>query len=129
MTPATLQDTIRYFSNFDNCQRTMIDMRWPDGVVRCPTCGSDKVTYLPSGRVWRCANKHDLRKFSLKIGTIFEDSPIGLDKWFTAMWLLANCKNGISSYEVGKAIGVSQKSAWFMLHRIRLAEHNEFTDK
>src|SRR5713101_4530229 len=72
MAPITLQDAIRYFSNFDNCQRTMIDMRWPDGVVRCPTCNSDKVVYLPSGRVWRCSNKHDQRKFSLKVGKIFE---------------------------------------------------------
>jgi hypothetical protein len=121
MTPTTLQDAIRYFSNFDNCQRAMIDMRWPDGVVRCPTCNSDKVTYLPSGQVWRCTNKHALRKFSLKVGTIFEDSPIGLDKWFTAMWLLANCKNGISSYEIHRDVHVTQKTAWFMLHRIRLA--------
>jgi hypothetical protein len=129
MTPTTLQDAIRYFSDFDNRQRAMIDMRWPDGVVRCPTCNSDKVTYLPSGRVWRCANKHPLRKFSLKVGTIFEDSPIGLDKWFTAIWLIANCKNGISSYEIHRDIDVTQKTAWFMLHRIRLAWNAGSIDK
>jgi transposase-like protein len=121
MTPTTLQDAIRYFSNSENCRRAMIQVRWPDGVVRCPTCHSDKVTFLPSGNVWRCANKHDRRKFSLKVGTIFEDSPIGLDKWFTASWLIANCKNGVSSYEISRDLGVTQKTAWFMLHRLRLA--------
>jgi transposase-like protein len=121
MTPATLQEAIVYFSDLDNCQSTMIDMRWPDGVVRCPRCGSAKVTYLPSGRVWRCANTHDRRKFSLKVGTIFEDSPIGLDKWLPAVWLLVNCKNGISSYEVARDLNVTQKTAWFMMHRIRKA--------
>jgi len=121
MTPTTLQDAIRYFSDFDNCQHSMIDMRWPDGVVRCPYCNSEKVVFLPSGRVWKCYTKHPRRKFSLKVGTIFEDSAIGLDKWFTAMWLIANCKNGISSYEIARDIGVTQKTGWFMLHRIRLA--------
>ncbi len=121
MTPNTLQEAIIYFSDFENCQRTMIDLRWADGVVRCPYCQSDKVTYLPSGRVWRCANKHSRRKFSLKVGTVFEDSPIGLDKWFCATWLVANCKNGVSSYEIHRALKVTQKTAWFMDHRIRLA--------
>jgi transposase-like protein len=129
MTPQTLQDAIRYFSDFDNCQRTMIALRWFDGKVRCPYCQSEKVTYLPSGRVWRCASKHKRRKFSLKIGTIFEDSPIGLDKWFTAMWLIANCKNGVSSYEIARDIHVTQKTAWFMDHRIRLAMHAGSFDK
>ncbi len=129
MTPQTLQDAIRYFSDFDNCQRTMIELRWRDGKVRCPYCKSERVTYLPSGRVWRCANTHDRRKFSLKVGTIFEDSPIGLDKWFTAMWLLSNCKNGVSSYEIARDIHVTQKTAWFMDHRIRLAMHAGSFDK
>jgi transposase-like protein len=121
MTPRTLQDAIRYFSDFDNCQRTMIDLRWPDGVVRCPYCQSEKVVYLPSGRVWKCYTKHPRRKFSLKVGTIFEDSPIGLDKWFMAIWLIGNCKNGISSYEIARDLGVTQKTGWFLLHRIRKA--------
>ena len=121
MTPNTLQQAIIYFSDFENCQRFMIEIRWPDGKVRCPYCQSDKVTYLPSGKVWRCANKHARRKFSLKVGTVFEDSPIGLDKWFCAMWLVVNCKNGVSSYEIHRALKVTQKTAWFMDHRIRLA--------
>jgi transposase-like protein len=129
MMPQTLQDAIRYFSDFDNCQRTMIELRWLDGKVRCPYCKSERVTYLPSGRVWRCANRHDRRKFSLKVGTIFEDSPIGLDKWFTAMWLLSNCKNGVSSYEIARDIHVTQKTAWFMDHRIRMAMHAGSFDK
>jgi transposase-like protein len=119
--PSTLQQAIRYFSNFENCKRFMIDLRWPGGKVRCPYCNSEKVTYLPSGRVWRCATKHNRRKFSIKVGTIFEDSPIGLDKWLPAMWLVTNCKNGISSYEMARGLGVTQKTAWFMDHRIRLA--------
>jgi transposase-like protein len=121
MTPRTLQEAIVYFSNFENCQKFMIKVRWPDGKVRCPYCQSEKITYLPSGRVWRCANKHDRRKFSLKVGTIFEDSPLGLDKWFVAAWMVANCKNGVSSYEIHRALKVTQKTAWFMDHRIRLA--------
>src|SRR5216683_886743 len=129
MTPQTLQDALRYFSDFDNCQRTMIELRWPDGKVRCPYCKSEKVVYLPSGRVWKCYTKHPRRKFSLKVGTIFEDSPIGLDKWFTAMWLLSNCKNGVSSYEIARDIHVTQKTAWFMDHRIRLAMHAGSFDK
>jgi transposase-like protein len=99
----------------------MVDLRWPDGVVRCPTCGSDNVDYLPNARLFKCYEKHPRQKFSLKVGTIFEDSPIGLDKWLPAMWLLVNCKNGVSSYEIHRALGVTQKTAWFMLQRLRLA--------
>jgi transposase-like protein len=121
MYPNTLQEAIVYFSNFDNCQKFKIDIRWADGKPRCPHCHSENVTYLPSGKVWRCVNKHPLRKFSLKVGTIFEDSPLGLDKWFCAMWMVVNCKNGVSSYEIHRALKVTQKTAWFMDHRIRLA--------
>jgi transposase-like protein len=99
----------------------MVSLRWPDGVVKCPTCGSDKVTFMASRRVWQCKVKHPKRQFSVKVGTIFEDSPIGLDKWFAVIWMLANDKNGISSYEVARSVGVTQKTAWFMLDRIRLA--------
>jgi len=99
----------------------MVMMRWPDGVVRCPTCDSEKVTYLAKARVWKCYNKHPRAKFSVKIGTVMEDSPIGLDKWLAAIWLIANAKNGISSYEIHRALGVTQKTGWFLLHRIRLA--------
>ena len=117
--PKTLQAAILYFSDFDNCQRYMIEIRWPDGKVRCPSCGSDKVTYLQNQRRWKCYEKHSRPQFSLKVGTIMEDSAIGMDKWFCTMWMIANCKNGVSSYEVARDLGVTQKTAWFMLHRIR----------
>jgi transposase-like protein len=121
--PTTLQEAIVYFSDADRCQQFMIDLRWPDGKVTCPNCGSRRVAYLASVRLWKCYEKHPRQKFSLKVGTIFEDSPLGLDKWLTAVWLVVNCKNGISSYEMARDLGVTQKSAWFMNHRIRLALH------
>ena len=99
----------------------MIAVRWPDGIVRCPACGSEKVTYLQKARLYKCYAKHERPKFSLKVGTVFEDSPIPLEKWLPAYWLLVNCKNGVSSWEIHRALGVSQKTAWFMLHRLRLA--------
>lgn len=119
--PTTLQQAIVCFSDPENCYRFMVDLRWPDGVIRCPNCGSDNVDYLPNARLFKCYEKHPRQKFSLKVGTIFEDSPIGLDKWLPAMWLLVNCKNGVSSYEIHRALGVTQKTAWFMLQRLRLA--------
>lgn len=118
--PRTLQQATVYFSNPDNCVAFLVARRWPDGVV-CPTCGSKDVSYVPSRRVWQCKTRHPKCQFSVKVGTIFEDSPIRLDKWLVATWMVANCKNGVSSYEVHRALGVTQKSAWFMLHRIRLA--------
>jgi transposase-like protein len=117
----TLQQAVIHFADYDNCKREMISLRWPDGVVKCPTCGSEKVTYLAKARVWKCYAKHDRPKFSLKTGTIFEDSPLGLDKWLPALWLVVNCKNGVSSCESARALGVTQKTAWFMNHRIRFA--------
>jgi len=120
-TPATLQEAIQYFANFENCRAFMVELRWPNGTVQCPYCGSKKVTYLVKARVYRCYGDHAKQKFSLKVGTIFEDSPIPLEKWLPAVWLLVNCKNGVSSYEIHRALGVTQKSAWFMLQRIRLA--------
>jgi transposase-like protein len=119
--PKTLQQAIQFFSDYENCRRFMISIRWLDGKVRCPYCGSEKVTYLEKARLYRCYGDHAKQKFSLKIGTVFEDSAIPLEKWLPATWLIANCKNGISSYELHRALGVTQKSAWFMLHRIRLA--------
>jgi transposase-like protein len=119
-TPKTLLQAIRYVSDLDVCQKLLIEARWPDGVT-CPTCGRTDVSYLDNQKRWQCKTKHARRQFSVKIGTIFEDSPIGLDKWFTAMWLIAGAKNGISSYKLHRAIGVTQKTAWFMNHRIRLA--------
>lgn len=119
--PTTLIEAIRYFADPDRCLAYMKELRWPDGVVRCPTCGRDDVRFISTRRVWECKDKHPRRQFSIKVGTIFEDSPIGLDKWLAAIWMIANAKNGVSSYEVSRALGVTQKSAWFMLHRIRLA--------
>src|SRR5205807_9866612 len=116
----TLIEAIRHFSEPDTCRDYLAGLRWPDG-VECPTCGGTEVTFMASRGLWQCKVKHPRRQFSVKVGTIFEDSPIPLDKWFAVIWLLANDKNGISSYEVGKAVGVTQKSAWFMLDRIRLA--------
>jgi transposase-like protein len=123
--PKTLLEAVQYFSDAENCRKFMISVRWADGVVRCPYCDSEKVTYLENARLYRCYGKHPKQKFSLKVGTVFEDSPIGLEKWLPASWLLSNCKNGVSSYELARAIGVTQKSAWFMLHRIRLAMKDE----
>jgi len=118
--PKTLNEAIRYFANPDNCLNTAIALRWPNGVT-CPACGSKEITLLSTRRVWKCKSKHPKQQFSAKVGSVFEDSPIGLDKWFTAIWLIANCKNGVSSYEVARDLGVTQKTAWFMMHRIRLA--------
>src|SRR5437868_3179798 len=95
-------------------------LRWSDGVVICPTCGRKDVVFLHNQRKWQCKSVHAKRQFSAKVGTIFEDSPIPLEKWLVVVWLLSNCRNGISSYEIARTIGVTQKSAWFMLHRIRL---------
>lgn len=127
--PKTLREAILFFADYTNCKRAVEAIRWPDGVVRCPTCGSDHVTYLENAKVWKCYAKHPKAKFSLKVGTIFEDSAIGLDKWLPALWLLVNCKNGISSYELARALGVTQKSAWFMLARLRMALHLEADGK
>jgi transposase-like protein len=120
-TPKTLQEAIQYFTDFENCRQFMVAIRWLDGKVRCPRCASEKVTYLEKARLYKCYGKHPRPKFSLKVGTVFEDSPIPLDKWLPAVWCVVNCKNGISSYELARDLGVTQKSAWFMLHRIRVA--------
>ncbi|HLH07385.1 MAG TPA: IS1595 family transposase [Terriglobales bacterium] len=119
--PTTLVEAIRYFAEFENCKAFMMALRWPDGKVTCPRCGSEKVTWLANAKLWKCYGGHPVAKFSLKTGTIFEDSPLPLDKWITATWLIVNCKNGVSSYEVARDIGISQKSAWHMDHRIRHA--------
>jgi transposase-like protein len=117
--PKTLREAILYFNDAENCRKFMVAIRWEDGVVRCPRCDSADIIYLENAKLYYCRSKHAKQKFSLKVGTIFEDSAISLEKWLPAYWLLANCKNGISSYELARAIGVTQKSAWFMLHRIR----------
>jgi len=125
----TLRQAIQHFSDPENCRKFMVFMRWPDGVVSCPYCGATKLTWLAKAKVYQCYGDHKKKKFSLKTGTVFEDSPLGLDKWLPAMWLLTNCKNGISSYELHRDLGVTQKTAWFMLHRIRLAMSTGSLDK
>jgi transposase-like protein len=124
--PQTLQEAIVYFSDQENCLNYLVARRpeWKDGVV-CPTCGSKAVSFLKNQLRWQCSAHHAKRQFSVKVGTIFEDSPLGLDKWLPAMWLILNCKNGISSCEIARALGVTQKTAWFMLHRIRLAQQGK----
>jgi len=124
MKPKTLQEAILHFSEPQNCVDYMARKRWPDGIVTCPTCGRKDVSYLATQRKWQCKSAHKMRQFSAKVGTIFEDSPIPLEKWLVVVWMLTNCKNGVSSYEIARTIGVTQKSAWFMLHRIRLGLSN-----
>lgn len=116
--PTSLLEAVRYFSDLDVCNTYVASLRWPDGPV-CPSCGGLEHSYVSTRRVWKC--KGCKRQFSVKVGTIFEDSPLGLDKWLPAVWLAANSKNGISSHELARSLGITQKSAWFVLHRIRLA--------
>ena len=118
MEPKTLKQAIEYFADKNNCREYLVAMRWPEG-VECPACGSKNVKFSEKHNRWQCASHHERRQFTLKTGTIFEDSPLGLDKWLAAMWLLVNSKNGVSSWEVSRSIGVTQKSAWFMMHRLR----------
>lgn len=122
--PLTLQEAIVYFADPDNCISYLVARRWQDGVV-CPTCRSKDVSFVASRRLWQCKTRHPRAQFSIKVGTIFEESPITLDKWLLAMWMLANCKNGVSSYEISRATGITQKSCWFMLQRLRLALQGE----
>lgn len=127
--PKTLREAIIFFADANNCRMAVEAIRWPSGVVTCPACGSEQVTWLENQRRYKCYGKHPKAQFSLKVGTIFEDSAVGLDKWLPALWLLTNCKNGISSYELAKALGVTQKTAWFMLSRLRLALQSEHGGK
>ena len=117
--PETLTEAIRYFADDQKALDFMVSIRWPDGKICCPRCDGDSVSFLSTRKVWKC--KGCKRQFSAKVGTIFEDSPLGYDKWFPAFWMIVNAKNGISSCELARAIGVTQKTAWHMLHRIRLA--------
>jgi transposase-like protein len=124
--PTSLLEAIRYFSDLDIATDFVAKLRWPNGPV-CPRCGATEHSYLSTRRLWKC--KSCKKQFSVKLGTIFEDSPLGLDKWLPAVWLTANSKNGVSSHELGRALGITQKSAWFMLHRIRLAMQTGSFDK
>ena len=116
--PQNLLEAVRYFSDLDVCTDFVAKLRWPKGPI-CTNCGGGEHSYLTTRRLWKC--KACKKQFSVRLGTIFEDSALGLDKWLPAVWLIANSKNGISSHELGRALGITQKSAWFMLHRIRLA--------
>jgi transposase-like protein len=118
--PKTFLDAVKFFASPDNCREYLVARRWPNGVT-CQQCGSSSVYFDSSRNGWECKTRHPKRKFTLKTGTIFEDSPLGLDKWLPTVWMTANCKNGVSSWEIHRAIGVTQKTAWFMLQRIRLA--------
>src|SRR5450432_3918197 len=120
--PETLQEAVIFFANEDNAFEFLMNERWPSGVVSCPSCNSEKVAFIATRRLWRCNGCK--KQFSIKVGTVMEDSPIGFDKWLCGFWLIANAKNGISSYEIHRALGVTQKTAWFLLHRIRLAMSN-----
>jgi transposase-like protein len=124
--PSTLIQAIRYFSDADICTEFVANLRWPNGPV-CPRCGGVEHSYLTTRRLWKC--KACKKQFSVKVGTIFQDSALGLDKWLPAVWLIANSKNGISSHELSRSLGITQKSAWFMLHRIRLAMQTGSFDK
>jgi len=117
--PQTLAQAIVYFSDPERAFEYAKNLRWPDGKVSCPRCGSEKNSFIKTRRIWFCYGCQ--KQFTLKVGTIFEDSPIKFDKWLCAMWMLANCKNGVSSYEIHRTLGITQKSAWFMLQRIRQA--------
>jgi transposase-like protein len=119
-TPSTLREAITFFADAQNCLDYVVSKRWPGGIV-CPTCGSAKVSFQAKTKRWQCASHHAKRQFSVKTGTILEESPIGLDKWLPVIWLVTNCKNGVSSWEIHRAMGVTQKTAWFMLQRARLA--------
>lgn len=125
--PTTLLEAIKYFNDPDTCHRFMVEIRWPDGKVTCPNCKSESIGFIATRRMFKC---RDCKKqFSTKVGTVFEDSPIGLDKWLPAVWLIVNCKNGISSYEIARDLGVTQKTGWFMMHRIRLAIQQKSFEK
>jgi len=127
-TPKTLQEAVVYFADPDNCREYVVARRWPNGVT-CPTCGNAKVSFLKNQNKWQCSSHHAKRQFSVKTGTIFEDSPISLDKWLCAMWLIVNCKNGISSCEVARDLGITQKSAWHLMHRVRRAMYTGTIEK
>ena len=115
MEPTTLQEAILYFADPANCREYLVARRWPMGVI-CPKCGGKNVLFMEKYNRWQCREKHEAPQFTLKTGTLMEDSPVGLDKWLMAMWMVVNCKNGVSSYEIHRALGVTQKTAWFLDH-------------
>jgi transposase-like protein len=127
--PKTLLQAVKHYADEERSLAFVMKMRWPDGIVTCPTCKSTEIHFLAKQRRWECKEKHPRRQFSVKVGTIFECSPLGLDKWLPAMWMLGGDRNGISSCELARSLGVTQKTAWFMLQRIRLAMKNGSIEK
>jgi transposase-like protein len=127
--PQTLQEAIKYFAKDDRAFEYMKNVRWPTGKVVCPRCGSEKVSFISTRKLWTCSECKTKKQFTLRIGTILEDSAIPFEKWICAFWLIANAKNGISSYEIGRSLGVTQRTGWFMLQRIRLSMQNGTIEK
>jgi transposase-like protein len=127
-TPKTLAEAVLYFADADNSLSYLADRRWPNG-IECPYCAAKEPMFLVSRRIWKCRATKCRKQFSVKVGTIFNESPIGLDKWLTAIWLVSNCRNGVSSYEIARDLGLTQKTAWFMLHRIRGAMQDKTATK
>ncbi len=127
--PTTLIEAVRFFTDPNVCHQFMVSIKWPDGVITCPKCGGTHVGEIKSRRMFQCRDKGCRKQFSTKVGTIFEDSPLGLDKWLVAVWCVTNAKNGISSCELARALGVCQKTAWFMLHRVRTAMAQESSEQ
>jgi len=121
--PKTLQQAVSFFSDPEKTFDYSVKLRWPDSKVTCPRCDSTEHSFISTRKIWFC--KGCKKQFTVKVGTIFEDSPLGMDKWMIAVWMLVNCKNGISSYEIARALGITQKSAWHMMHRVRLALHEK----
>lgn len=124
--PKTLLEAVRFFTDLDICTQFMAAIRWPEGVT-CPHCASTRNSFNKARRYWQC--KDCRKQFTIKTGSVMEDSPIGLDKWLPAIWMIVNAKNGVSSYEIHRALGITQKSAWFLLHRIRLAMQSKTWSK
>jgi transposase-like protein len=120
-TPETMQEAIKYFADYANAHAFMVSVRWPDGQVKCPTCGGCRVRYIATRKQFECRETHPQKRFSLKTGTVMEQSPLPLEKWLACYWYEVNCKNSVSSWEIHRELGVTQKTAWFMLHRIRFA--------
>jgi transposase-like protein len=127
--PKTLTEAVKHFADLNVCHAKMVAIKWPDGAIKCPACGCNRVGFLATRRIYKCKNKDCHKQFSVKVGTIFEDSALGLDKWFVGIWSIINAKNGISSCEIARALGITQKSAWHMLHRVRHALKQQSFDK
>src|SRR4051794_12870892 len=119
--PRSLQEAVLYFSDSEKAHKWAVVLRWPNG-IECPRCGSKEHSFITTRRIWFC--KGCKKQFTVKVGSIFEDSPLGMDKWMLALWLLVTCKNGISSYEIASHLNITQKSAWHLMHRVRRAVHS-----